>query len=81
MAAFTQNLVSLTKFILLPALKFSNIAFAISPPVISLLLNSHLSKCQIFFFWENFKNTTKTKEMDKASLETFRKNQLLNSYR
>lgn len=37
-------------FFILSALKLGNIAFTISPPVISLLLNNHLSKS--VFFWK-----------------------------
>lgn len=41
-------------FFILSALKLGNIAFTISPPVISLLLNNHLSKS--VFFWKKKKN-------------------------
>lgn len=41
-------------FFILSALKLGNIAFTISPPVISLLLNNHLSKS--VFFWKKKKS-------------------------
>lgn len=52
------ELMWLTKFILLPGLKNSNIACTISPPVISLLLNIHLSNCQIYIFLRKFFRVT-----------------------